>query len=85
MTATITHAAATHSHGLRPRGVATAAAVAGEDTGAAVCTLAELDEAAETAAAVGSAIAATLAAELFPESISRFRRFMSARISDATW
>ena len=34
---------------------------------------------------VGSAGVATLTDELLPESISRFNRFRSPRISDATW
>ena len=67
-------------------GVKTAGAEAGPEIVDAGATVEAEDAGAPTATVgVESTGVATLTDELLPESISRFSRFKSPRISDATW
>jgi hypothetical protein len=86
-TAAMTTAAAAMYQRFRLLGAAAPGDEAGLEIGEIGCTTgaegATADAPDETGVIAGSAAALTDA--LFPESISRFSRFKSARISDATW
>ena len=68
-------------------GAATVAGIIGPEADTAGCTAGPEGGAATATDPEDGVVAgaAELAAELFPESTSRFNRFRSARISDATW
>src|ERR1700745_2854512 len=85
---------ATAAQYLRPEAASAAtgsAAIGMPDAEEATCDMASAgrapdeEDAANTSEGGVTPVAPLPATELFPESISRFKRFRSARISDATW